>query len=324
MASRASGSEFALIARHFAPLATHSGAFGLTDDAAIITPDPGTELVITTDMLIVGVHFFAGDDPALIAKKAIRVNLSDLAAMGAQPFGYSLGFGAPPDIDENWLEAFALGLRQDQEVFGISLLGGDTVASPLGLVLSITAYGSVPAGKGLRRMGAKVGDILCVSGTIGNAALGLLAKQGVVDDVGGDLQEHYHLPQPRVELGVLLRGVASAALDVSDGLFADLSHLCRESGVGAKIATNSVPLSASVKHLVDNDIELLETVLTGGDDYELLFAIPASEKLMLPEISRNAHVAITEIGVCTEDNHVNFADANGTSMLLKTKGYQHF
>lgn len=275
--------EFDLIARYLRPLADDPAAFGLTDDAAALTPPPGYDLVLTKDMVCAGVHFFPDDPPASIARKALRVNLSDLAAKGARPIGYLLGLALSADWTEDWMEAFSAALGEDQKTYGIALLGGDTVRASGGLTLSITAIGVVPTGAMVRRSGAQVGDAIVVSGTIGDAALGLRLRLGTLD--GGPagagaahLLDRYLHPQPRLALAGAVRRYARAALDVSDGLLGDLGHITRASGVSAILDAAAVPLSEPARRLVDADETALASVLTGGDDYEIL-AIVSGDRL---------------------------------------------
>ncbi|MBI3512538.1 MAG: thiamine-phosphate kinase, partial [Proteobacteria bacterium] len=267
--------EFARIARYFAPLAaTFPGAYGLTDDAASFGLAPGEQAVITTDAVVAGVHFIGDEAPGLIARKALRVNLSDLAAKGARPLGYTLAAVLPQAIDDAWLEAFSAGLAADQAEFGIPLIGGDTVATPGPLTLSITALGAV-TGAMVRRAGARPGDRIYVSGTIGDAALGLAALRGRLAHLGAVerafLADRYQLPRPRLALGRALAPHASAALDVSDGLVGDLGHIAACSGVAAIIEQERVPVSAAAATALAADPVARQAVLAGGDDYELLF-----------------------------------------------------
>ena len=272
--------EEALIARFFAPLATDPGALGLLDDAATLSLPQGEELVVTTDALVSGGHFFPNDPPDLVARKALRVNLSDLAAKGARPRGYLLTLALPDDWTVEWLEAFARGLREDQEAFGFPLLGGDTTRAMGPLVISVTALGTVPAGRAIRRTGARPGDVVAVSGTIGDGALGcrLLYEPslgaGLPREHLAALHARYRLPLPRTGLIELLRAVAHAAMDVSDGLVGDLAKLCLASGVAAEIEADAVPLSAAAGALIALKPALFEAALTGGDDYEILAALP--------------------------------------------------
>ncbi|MBN9025943.1 MAG: thiamine-phosphate kinase, partial [Rhizobiales bacterium] len=262
-----------MIARYLRPLAEDPGAFGLTDDAALMRPEPGFDLVLTKDMVAAGVHFFPDDPPESIARKALRVNLSDLAAKGANPVGYLLGLALPADWTEDWMAGFSAGLGDDQQRYGIPLLGGDTVKSPDGLMLSITALGQVPAGRIVRRSGAEVGDLIVVSGTIGDAALGLRLRLGTLDGAAAGegashLLDRYLHPQPRLGLAEAVRDHAHASLDISDGLIGDLSHVTRASGVSAVVDAARIPLSQPARALVERDLTAFASVLTGGDDYE--------------------------------------------------------
>jgi thiamine-monophosphate kinase len=272
--------EDELIARYFAPLAADPGAAGLHDDAATASLAPGEEFVLTKDVLVAGVHFFADDPADLVARKALRVNLSDLAAKGATPGHYLLGLALPDDWDDAWLAAFAAGLAEDQPRFGVGLLGGDTTRAAGPLVLSVTALGVVPAGRAVRRSGARPGDVVAVSGAIGDAALGLALRQGraSADAIGGEAADHlrrrYLLPEPRVDLAPAVRACASAAMDVSDGLVGDLAKLCGASGVGARIELERVPLSEAAARAVAADPALFDLAMTGGDDYEILACFP--------------------------------------------------
>ncbi|MGH6900683.1 MAG: thiamine-phosphate kinase, partial [Geminicoccaceae bacterium] len=238
--------EFAFIARRLRPLATAEGALGLADDAALLDPAPGRQLVLAKDAMVAGVHFLGDDPPAQIARKLLRVNLSDLAAMGAAPLGYLLALARSKEIADVWLGEFCAGLAADNAEFAIPLLGGDTVATPGPLTLSLTALGEVPKGAALLRGGARPGDDIWVSGTLGDAALGLEALQGKLDVTGearAYLIERYRLPRPRLALGQALRGTASAAIDISDGLIADLGHVLEVSEVGAELHADALPLS---------------------------------------------------------------------------------
>ncbi len=255
--------EFGLIARHFAPLAG-PGALGLLDDAAVIPGPAGTDLVLAADAMVAGTHFLPDDPPETIGRKLLRVNLSDLAAMGAAPLGYLMTVALPPGTDDPWLAAFAAGLAEDQARFDLQVLGGDTVSTPGPLTLSLTILGSVPTGGAIRRAGARPGDDIWVSGTIGDGWLGLRAARGEWPDPDGRLARRYRLPEPRLELGLALRGVARAMLDVSDGLLQDLSHLCRAGGCAAVVEAARIPASDASAPIA--------ALATGGDDYELLLA----------------------------------------------------
>jgi thiamine-monophosphate kinase len=321
--------EFELIARFFAPLAGADGvALGLVDDAAVIRPTSGTEMVATVDTLVAGVHFLADDPPDLVARKLLRVSLSDLAAMGATPRFYLLAMALPGGIDVAWLESFAAGLAADQAEFGVSLAGGDTTATTGPVTLSLTALGEVPAGAAIRRSAAGQGDDIYVSGTIGDAALAVALMGGGPGPAGTAEQEHlrdrYRLPRPRVALGAALRGVATAAIDVSDGLVADLGHVCETSAVGAGIDASRVPLSPAARDVLAVRPALMETVLTGGDDYELLFTADPSRAGAVAEAAERGGVAVQRIGRIVAGSGVRVVDAGGGEITLKTSGYHHF
>lgn len=321
--------EFERIRRYFAPLAENfPGALDLTDDAALVAPGPGQQLAVTTDALVAGVHFF-GDEPAsLIARKALRVNLSDLAAMGATPLAYTLALALPPDRDEPWLADFAAGLAADQTEFGISLAGGDSVSTPGALTLSITALGTVATGAALRRNGAVAGDLVYVTGTIGDGALGLAARNGQLVDLPlqaqRDLVARYELPQPRVALGRALLGVAHAAIDISDGLVADLGHIARASGVGLVVEWTRVPLSPSALLALAKQPARRDLILGGGDDYELAFTVSPDQAGILRAIALSVGVMVTEIGRVERGAGVTVLDQDGGDVTPLRSGYRHF
>lgn len=310
--------EFSLIARHFRPLAG-PGSLDLLDDGALLTPPPGRQLVLTADAMVAGVHFLPDDPAATVGAKLLRVNLSDLAAMGATPLAYLMTVSAPRDTSDAWFAAFADGLAQDQARFGIALLGGDTTAMPGPLTLSLTAIGHVAPGAALRRAGAMAGDEVWVTGTIGDGALGLLALQGKVADVDGWLAGRYRLPQPR--LGLALHGVVSACMDVSDGLVQDLGHLCRAAGLGAVIEADCVPRSPAA---LAAGQAWLATCLTGGDDYELLMAVSPGRAGLLEAAASAVGCAVTRIGRFEAGSRVRVLDASGTAISLDRPGWSHF
>lgn len=320
--------EFDLIARYLAPLsAAAPGAFKLGDDAAIVPVPPGEELVVTTDAMIEGVHFLAKDGPERIARKLLRVNLSDLAAKGAKPVGYQLVLGMSGEPDEDWLSKFCEGLRRDQDAFGFPLYGGDTVRSPAGVMLAVTAFGSLPAGSMLRRSGAQAGDDLYVSGSIGDAALGLETKLNHRLFSSAAMlffDSRLHIPTPRLALGQGLRGLAHAALDVSDGLVQDAGHIATQSGLRAVIEAAAVPLSLATRQAVQDDPDLLEVVLTGGDDYELLFTASPSRAMQIAALSRSVGIAITRIGRLEAGQGITVQDQGGKALSLTRAGFQHF
>ena len=297
--------ETELIARYFAPLAGPEG-LGLTDDAAVLTPPPGCDLVLTADALVAGTHFFAQDPPDAIAAKALGVNLSDLAAKGAAPLGFLLSLALPPAWTETFLAQFSRGLSEAARAAGIVLLGGDTVATSGPLTLSITALGAVPRGGMIRRGGARLGDLIYVTGTIGDSALGLALRRAELayepppswaDGVdAAELIDRYLRPRPRLALTPALRACARAAMDVSDGLIGDLRAMMRASGARAEVDLEKIPLSAPVRAARAADPAALDLALTGGDDYEILCAIPPAQAEPFEARARAARVAVTRIG----------------------------
>ena len=320
--------EFEIIARYFRPLAKgNAGALGLTDDAALIAPRPGDSLVMTTDTMIAGVHYFESDASELVGRKLLRVNLSDLAAMGAKPVGYLLSVALPKPLDEAWLAGFCEGLGKDQGTFGVSLCGGDTVATDGPAVLTVAAIGEVPEGAALTRSGARAGDDIYVSATIGDGALGFRALLGEFPDLPHDKRDaliaRYHLPSPRLELGLALRGIAHAAIDVSDGLAADMGHICESSGVGAEIEWKQVPLSSAARDVLQQNPQTREFVLAGGDDYELLFTAPADRAEKVAAAASASGTAVTNIGRVTGSGVV-VRDEGGAAIELDGAGYTHF
>ncbi|MEQ1888998.1 MAG: thiamine-phosphate kinase [Alphaproteobacteria bacterium] len=322
--------EFALIAEIFAPLAREdAGSFGLTDDAAIISPPAGKDLVVTADMMVAGVHFFENDPPDMIARKLMRVNLSDLAAKGAIPHGFILTVALPRMVTMDWLRAFAAGLAQDQSVFGLNLLGGDTTATGGPLCLSLTAMGWVDHGQMVRRAGAKVGDDIYVTGTIGDAALGLRVRRdkgvpGLSASQNDFLLGRYLLPQPRNALVPALAGRLHAAIDISDGLVADLGHVTQTSSVGAVIQLSEIPLSDAARAALDLQACSILELISGGDDYELLFTAAPERRMELAGIGNRAGVALTRIGHIIPGNETVFLDQADTPVTVKRTGYTHF
>jgi thiamine-monophosphate kinase len=323
--------EDRLIARFFRPLAKHPGAFGLADDAAALPPPVGCDLVLTTDGVIVGVHGFADDPPGDIARKALRMNLSDLAAKGARPLGFLLALALPPGIDESWLASFAAGLGDDAERYGCPLLGGDTDHTPGPLSVSIAAFGAVPQSRMVRRATAKPGDCVVVTGTIGDAALGLQLRrdQSLADRWGlsqammAHLAARYLLPQPRTALAEAVLHHASAAMDISDGLAGDLAKLCRASCVATDIDMSRVPLSEAARACVTADPAALDTAVTGGDDYEILLTVPSNRLGSLLAAAREAGVAVTEIGKIAAGEGVRFL-RDGKTLSFAQASYSHF
>ncbi len=321
MSARTRRSEFEIIAEVLAPLARGADlAFGLSDDAALVEPRPGECMVTTADALVAGVHFPRDEAADLIARKALRVNLSDLAAMGADPLVYFITIALPPEIDDSWIELFAQGLAHDQTEFAIALAGGDIVSTSNELVLSITMLGSVAREAAIRRNGARAGDRIYVSGTIGDAALGLLALDGEVAGAGADdLIARYRLPRPRLALGRALRGLVHAGIDVSDGLVADLMHVCETSSVAGNVQGEAVPLSDAGRAALTRAPELRRTILTGGDDYELLFTASAD----FDPMALGGGVAITEIGEIVDGRGVTVVGTDGAPLVLDRGGFTH-
>ena len=323
--------EDRLIARIFKPLAKHPGTFGFSDDASAITPPAGHDLVLKTDGLIAGVHFFPDDPADGVARKALRVNLSDLAAKGAAPLGFLLAIALTKGFDESWLAEFARGLGEDADAYQCPLLGGDTDSTPGPTSISIAAFGTLPQGTMVRRAGARAGDHVFVSSTIGDAALGLLVRRGEAAPWKLDaasveyLVARYRLPQPRNALAEALRAHASAAMDVSDGLAADLAKLCRVSDVSADIEVARVPLSDAARQALRADAALIAPILTGGEDYEILCVVPPDKVRAFTEAASAANVPIADIGrIVAGHAPPRFLDAKGEAMRFSRPGYSHF
>ena len=311
--------EFDLIGRHFRALAGPA-ALNLEDDAAVLAPPLGRELVMAADTMVAGVHYLPDDPADGVAQKLLRVNLSDLAAMGAQPLGYLLTVSAPSNMPDAWFAAFAAGLARDQLSYGISLLGGDTTSTPGPVTLSLTIIGHVAPGQAVRRRGAKPGDEVWVTGTIGDGALGLAVSLGKLSDPSGHLRRRYCVPDPR--LGLPLAGTVSAAIDVSDGLLQDLGHLCRLAGCGAEVVADCVPLSPAARGAGP---EWFSNCLGGGDDYELLLAIPPGKGQALAALCEGLGVPLTRIGAFVPgDQRVRVIDAAGQPMTIDHHGWSHF
>jgi thiamine-monophosphate kinase len=328
MAGRKRG-EFELIAKYFAPLAAGvPGALGLKDDAAFLKVPAGQELVAKTDAAVSGVHFLPDDPPDLIARKVLRRNLSDLAAKGAAPRWYLLDATFPRDVADSWIARFARGLARDQKEFGVSLVGGDTKATPGPATFAITLLGLVRATRGVRRSTAEAGDDVFVTGTVGDGALGLLARQGELGFVTTKLRERlidrYRLPRPRVSVGPRLLGIATAAIDISDGLVGDLGHICETSKLGAVIEEALLPLSPGAKAALAERPQLIRRVLTGGDDYEILFTAPGSAAKALARLAKETGVPITRIGRMRAGKAVTVLDAAGRKRDVGQGGWLHF
>ena len=303
--------EFAIIAKYFTPLAGE-GAFGLKDDSAIVPARAGHDLVVTTDTIAQGTDFFPADPPDTIAQKVLRVNLSDLAAKGAVPAHYLLNLTLPRTVTQDWLAAFADGLARDQKEFGVSLLGGDTSAGELSI--SVTAFGFVPQGKMVKRGGAKIGDAVYVTGTIGDSGGGLAILKGekhALPDADRDyLTNRYRVPQPPVGFAQQLRAIAHASVDVSDGLMADLGHIAAVSHVGLVVEGERVPLSAPVEALWG--AQALIRAVTAGDDYQAAFTAPPG-----------LNGPFTRIGQVVAGEGVSLT-VNGREVGIPLTGYQHF
>src|SRR5260370_445597 len=321
--------EDSLIARYFKPLATDPGGFNLGEDAAILKAS-GDDIVVTTDAIVEGVHFLPDDPPDTVARKALRVNLSDLAAKGATPAGFVLTL-ALRAADDAWLTLFARGLGSDAGLFDCPLLGGDTVSTPGPLTISITAFGRVPAGRMIHRAGAKPGDRVVVTGTIGDAALGLDILKGgaaaALADTGAKamLIGRYRVPQPRSALAKAVRDHAHAAIDVSDGLAGDLAKLCGVSGVSAVIDAPSIPLSAAAAALLARGTIGIDAIVSGGDDYEILCTIAEHPFQPFLQPTRHPGVTLTSIGMVVAGSSVpRFLDREGREIALPRLSYSHF
>lgn len=328
MASRRRVGEFELIARYFAPLArSFAGAGGLESDNAFLPADARHDTAVKTDTVVSGVHFLDDETPQRVAAKALRVCLSDLAAGGAVPFAYQLSLSLPKGWQERWVAGFARGLTADQRRYGIVLCGGDTVVTPGPLTVTITAFGKVPRGRGLGRAGARTGDELWATGTIGDGALGLLVARGGLKGLGVRdrevLEERYRLPRPRTALGRRLIGIAGAAADVSDGLLADAGHIAAASRLAVHIERDQLPLSGAARRALVLDPALWANVLGGGDDYELAIAVPPRRRAVLLAAARQAGVRVTPIGRFARGGGVRLTvDGKGTK--VPRPGYVHF
>jgi len=321
MARRRIG-EFELIARYFAPLArSFAGARGLESDNAFLAADPRHDLVVKTDTVVAGVHFLVDERPELVAQRALRVCLSDLAAGGATPYAYQLSLSLAHGWSERWVAGFARGLGADQRRFGTALCGGDTTSTPGPTTVTITAFGRVPRGKGLGRDGARAGDDLWVSGTIGDAALGLLVAQGRLKSAA--LEKRYRLPLPRTALGPRLIGIACATADISDGLIADVGHIANASRLAVHIERDLVPLSPEARRALAAKPALWANALGGGDDYELAIAVEPSKRTVLLAAARATKVKVTRIGAFARGKGVVLT-VSGQPSRIAQSGYVHF
>ncbi len=326
MASDKIDSEEAIIGAFFAPLASgFPGAFGLKDDCAAIALEPGCDLVVTADAVIEGVHFFPGAMANEIAWKALAVNVSDLVAKGATPFAYMMMIALPGAPERRWLAAFAEGLYHAQEAFGCRLIGGDTDRTPGPLSVSITAFGSVPAGRMVRRSTARPGDLVYVSGTIGDAALGLDQRRDVGLSAYYGRPDRFSTPQPPVALAPVVRDIASAAMDVSDGLVKDFGRMCSASGVGGRIEAQRVPLSEEARAVLTVEETTIEHLITGGEDYEVLLTIAPERAGDFERAAEAAGAPVTRIGAITEvASGVHVIDVAGQDLAFATTGWDHF
>jgi thiamine-monophosphate kinase len=319
--------EFERIRRFFAPLAG-PGGLGLLDDAALVDCPAGRRLVVTADAIVAGVHFLPDDPPEHVAKKLLRVNLSDLAAMGARPLHYLLTTALPAALGSRWVAAFAGGLEEDQRRFGVSLLGGDSVSTAGPAVLSLTAIGEVAAGSEVRRSGARAGDLVWVSGTIGDAFLGLGLLRGDHPDLPpayrAFLIDRFRVPDPRTDLGPLLSGIAHAMIDVSDGLLADLGHVCETSQVAAVVRLERLPLSPAARAIVGGEPGIRSRLAAGGDDYELLFTAPPEAAEAIGNLSTRLGLPIAMVGKIEPGEGVRLVDGAGRAIRVASTGYRHF
>jgi thiamine-monophosphate kinase len=324
--------EERLIDRFFRPIAKHPGALKLIDDAAFLTPPTASDLILTVDALVAGVHFFADDAADTVAKKSLRVNLSDLAAKGAKPLGALLSLSMPENTGEAWLEAFARGLGEDCDRYDCPLLGGDTTGTPGLMTISITAVGAVPAGRMVQRKGAQPGDVLVVTGTIGDAVLGLRLRREperpafakLNRNARAHLAARYLLPEPRVELARALQEQATAAIDVSDGLAGDVGKLAAASGVSARIEAKRIPFSAPARTVLSEEPGLIEAMLGGGDDYEVAATVPENRLKSLQAAGAEAGIEVTAIGRIEPGEGVTVLGLDGQPLALKQTSFSHF
>jgi thiamine-monophosphate kinase len=322
--------EADIIERFLRPLTNASaGSYGLADDCATLTPTPGKDLVLKTDPIAEGVHFFADDPADAIGWKALAVNVSDLAAKGATPRGYLMALSFPATPDPLWLAAFCSGLADAQAAFGIGLLGGDTDRRPGPLSVSITVIGEVPSGQMVRRATAQPGDLLYCSGTIGDAGLGFQLRQdpaarAVSASERADLIDRWHRPRPRLALAAALLAHARAAMDVSDGFVKDLERMCGAAGVGATVSAAAVPLSAVAARLVAGEASVLTQLLTAGEDYEVLAAVSPATAGAFERDARAAGVSVSRVGRITVGPGVTVTDRAGAPMVFARTGWDHF
>jgi len=314
--------EFDLIDRYFSPLAGPEG-LGLLDDAACFHPPKGQDVIISKDVLVAGTHFFPNDDPHAIAQKALCVNLSDIAAKGAEPAFYFLGLALPSDIQETWFKSFSKGLEETQKRHHLTLAGGDTTSTRGPSIVSVTLIGTVSAGKMIRRRGAQLGDDVYVTGTLGDAALGL--RTITESHMGYDfLKQRYYVPQPRLSVGIGLKNLATASADISDGLLADLGHICKASGVSAHVEQCLLPISEQAQQYLSIHPEISPDIWSGGDDYELVFTSPVKNQQKIKVLGDKCCVEITRIGSIKEGAGISLIDTSGKLVQARHRGYQHF
>ncbi|KJV68833.1 thiamine-phosphate kinase [Candidatus Neoehrlichia procyonis] len=315
--------EFSYIKKYIHPL-DHNSLIG--NDAAQIA-NLQDKLIITKDILVEGVHFLDNNDPKLLAKKSLRVNLSDIASMGIKPYGYLLGLILPNNITNKWWKEFTSGLKEDNDQFNIKLIGGDTTQNNNNsIIISITAFGFTN-NTSLTRSKANVGDYIYVSGNIGDAALGLLAYRNIINNKHCSyFKNKFDLPNPRINLGLLINdyNIASSCIDISDGLIQDIEHICQSSYVEANIYIDKIPLSKEAKIILNNNPQLLETILTGGDDYELVFTSHPKNHIKIKDLSSKIGVKVTQVGYLSIGNNVNIYNHNNQKILFTKKGFQHF
>lgn len=316
-------SEFDLIARYFKrPAHRQHAVLGIGDDCALLTQHNGMQTAISTDILVEGRHFFAGADPFMLGHKSLAVNLSDLAAMGAEPVAFTLAFSLPR-VDENWLERFSAGLFALADAHGCELIGGDTTKGPLNIC--ITVFGRVPIGEALQRNAALEGDDIWVSGTLGDARLALGALYGdyaLNDDTLACAAPRLHMPQPRIALGLALRGIAHAALDLSDGLIGDLGHILKASSLGATLNVDALPAGPMLEQQETD--RRRHFTLSGGDDYELCFTAPASRRDAVLGAALAANTPVTRIGRIEASPGLRLTDASGNPLTLQASSFDHF
>ena len=316
--------ELECIDKYIRPL-LNSGFPSEDDDAAYICTGTNTSsLIVSHDIITEGTHFFSNTAGDMLAKKALRVNVSDMASMGVLPYAYLLGLSLPKGISNEWWRAFSSGLREDNELYSIKLVGGDTVHNKSSYItIGITIFG-IPGTNTLTRSGAKIGDLLYVSGTIGDAALGLLAYNNPALNGYNYIKGRYNIPEPRIKLGCAIAGIASSCIDISDGFLQDIGKICKLSNVGANIHWGDIPLSTEARHLLSHNPKYMEYILTGGDDYELAFTIPQNKVQELEHLIRNTETQITQVGTIVSETGIRLYDHNNEEMVPPSNmGYVH-